>query len=64
MKPGGRLVIALNPRWAKTIQDVEDMGREIIGHVSDAGFAQADMELRNDLKPLGAVTVSAVVPLS
>lgn len=64
MKPGGRLVITLNPRWARTIQDVEDIGREIVAHVSGAGFVQAHMELRKDLKPVGAVAVSAVVPVS
>jgi ubiquinone/menaquinone biosynthesis C-methylase UbiE len=62
MKPGGDLVIALNPRRAKTVQDVEDMGREIIDHISSAGFPQAEMELRPDLKPAGAVTVLARAP--
>lgn len=61
LKPGGCLVTTLNPRWAKTPQDVEDMGREIAMHVSEAGFLPTNTEFRK-LKPLGAVTVTAVVP--
>jgi ubiquinone/menaquinone biosynthesis C-methylase UbiE len=61
LRPGGCLVIVLNPRWAKTPQDVEDMGREIRMHAVAAGFVHADTEFR-ELKPAGAVTVTAVVP--
>ncbi|MDB4894444.1 MAG: hypothetical protein JWN15_706 [Firmicutes bacterium] len=34
LKPGGLLVIALNPRWAKNAGDVEQMGRELFDHVA------------------------------
>jgi ubiquinone/menaquinone biosynthesis C-methylase UbiE len=61
LKPGGCLVITLNPRWAKTPQDVEDMGREITMRVSEAGFIHTNTEFRK-LKPAGAVTVTAIVP--
>lgn len=57
MKPGGLLVIALNPRWAKTAADVRDMGQEIVAHVTQAGFGDAHAEFRADLKPAGAVAV-------
>jgi ubiquinone/menaquinone biosynthesis C-methylase UbiE len=63
MKPGGRLVIALNPRWAKTTQDVEDMGREIVEHVSRGGFVHTNTEFRK-LKPVCAVVVTAVAEAS
>jgi ubiquinone/menaquinone biosynthesis C-methylase UbiE len=59
MKPGGLLVISLNPKWAKSMKDVEEMGREIMDQVSKAGFVQNDMEVRWDLKPFGAVAVTA-----
>lgn len=61
MKPGGRLVIALNPRWAKESRDVEDMGKEIVEHVSGGGFIHTDTEFRK-LKPKCAVVVTAVIP--
>lgn len=38
LKPGGLLVIALNPRWAYSLDDVRDMGAEIVSHVTNAGF--------------------------
>lgn len=59
IRPGGLLVVALNPRWAKTIDDVNDMGREIIDHLTKAGFIDAQADLRADLKPAGAVAVTA-----
>jgi hypothetical protein len=61
LKPGGCLVITLNPRWAKTPQDVEDMGREITMHASEAGFVPTNTEFRK-LKPAGAVAVTAIAP--
>jgi hypothetical protein len=48
-------------RWAKTTQDVEDMDREITMHISKAGFVPSSTEFR-ELKPAGAVAVTAVVP--
>jgi ubiquinone/menaquinone biosynthesis C-methylase UbiE len=59
LKPAGRLVISLNPRWAKTYQDVVDMGHEIVDMVAQAGFVDITTELRHDLKPAGAVIVIA-----
>lgn len=59
MKPGGLLGVALNPRWAKTADDVQAMGGEIMHHVMSAGFVQVSVELRPDLKPAGAVVVTA-----
>jgi hypothetical protein len=61
LRPGGCLVIVLNPRWAKTPRDVKDMGREIRAHAVAAGFLHADTEFRK-LKPAGAVAVTAVAP--
>lgn len=62
MRPCGVIVIALHPRWAKTTDDVRDMGREIVEHVIAAGFVGASAEVRPDLKPAGAVAVTAAVP--
>lgn len=62
MKPGGLLVISLNPRWAKTPGDVWDMGREILSLVTGAGFVAATVEGRADLRLFGAVSVSAKKP--
>ncbi len=61
LRPGGCLVVTLNPRWAKTPQDVADMGQEIVTHASGAGLAHTDTEFRK-LKPAGAVTITAVAP--
>jgi ubiquinone/menaquinone biosynthesis C-methylase UbiE len=62
LRPGGLLVISLCPRWANTTDDVRTMGQEIMDHVTKAGFVDAKAELRTDLKPCGAVAVSARVP--
>jgi SAM-dependent methyltransferase len=59
MKLNGRLVIALNPRWAKTHEDVVDMGHEMLEMVAEAGFVDITTDIRQDLKPAGAVTVIA-----
>jgi len=59
LKPGGRIVITLAPRWAKTFQDVEDMSQEIVTLVDQAGFTNTTVDLRMDLKPAGALTVMA-----
>jgi ubiquinone/menaquinone biosynthesis C-methylase UbiE len=61
LKPGACLVITLNPRWANTPQDVEDIGREITMHASEAGFVPTNTEFRK-LKPAGAVAVTAIAP--
>lgn len=62
LKPGGLLVIALNPRWAQIPDDVRDMGREILAAVVGAQFADAKVDIRPDLKPFGAVAVTARAP--
>lgn len=62
LKPGGLLVISLCPRWASSTDDVRTMGDEIVAHVTDAGFVGAKAEVRPDLKPYGAVAVSAKAP--
>lgn len=62
LKPGGMVVIALNPRWAASHDDVKDMGLEIVNHVTQTGFTQVAMETKEDIKPFGAVIVTAQVP--
>jgi ubiquinone/menaquinone biosynthesis C-methylase UbiE len=59
LKTGGRIVITLCPRWAKTFRDVEDMAQEIVALVNQAGFTNTTVDLRRDLKPAGALTVIA-----
>lgn len=61
LKPGGMVGIALNPRWAKSAAGVHEMGREIIGHLTLAGFVEAQVAFSPDLKPFGAVLVTARV---
>lgn len=59
LKPGGRIVITLAPRWAKTFQDVKDMSQEIVTLAEQAGLKDATVDLRMDIKPAGALTVVA-----
>lgn len=62
MRPGGLFVVSLNPRWAKSTDDVSEMGQEIVSHVTRAGFVQEEIQMRTDLKPFGAVSVSVRKP--
>ena len=59
LKPGGRLVITLTPMWAKSFEDVEDMSEEIADLVNQAGFINVSVDLRKDMKPAGALSVTA-----
>lgn len=62
LRPGGTLLVALNPVWAKTPADTRDMGREIQDLLAAAGFRIRDVAERGDFRPAGAVAVLAEMP--
>jgi len=61
LKPGGKVVLVLQPRWVKTRAEVEAIGREIAAHISSAGFSAPHVEVR-EMQPVASVAVSALRP--
>lgn len=57
MKPGGRIAIALQPRWAKTDAEVETVAEEIKTQLTSAGFNN----LKQHFKPMKPVTCFVIL---
>jgi len=55
LKPGGRLVITIQPMWVKTDQEVRDVGEKLLLQLKRAGFRQVRLETRQ-IKPITAVS--------
>jgi ubiquinone/menaquinone biosynthesis C-methylase UbiE len=55
LKPGGRVVITIQPMWAKTEQDVQSVSEKLILQLKQAGFRQVRLETRQ-IKPITAVS--------
>jgi len=53
LKPGGRVVITIQPIWAKTEQEVQSVGEKLILQLKQAGFRQVRLETRQ-IKPITA----------
>jgi ubiquinone/menaquinone biosynthesis C-methylase UbiE len=55
LKPGGRVVITIQPMWAKTEEEVQSVGEKLVFQLKRAGFKQVRLETRQ-IKPITAVS--------
>jgi len=60
LKPGGQLVLILQPIWAKSIEDVRDVGAQYLCMLTAEGFQQ----VRSVLQPMRPVASVAVLGTS
>ena len=55
LKPGGRIVITIQPMWAKTEADVQIVGEKLVAQFKQVGFKQIRLETRQ-IKPITALS--------
>ena len=55
LKPGGRIVITIQPMWAKTEADVRNVGEKLVMQFKQVGFKQVRLESRR-IKPITALS--------
>jgi ubiquinone/menaquinone biosynthesis C-methylase UbiE len=55
LKPGGRVVITIQPMWAKTEEEVRNVGEKLEFRLKQVGFKQVRLETRQ-LKPITTVS--------
>jgi ubiquinone/menaquinone biosynthesis C-methylase UbiE len=55
LKPGGRVVITIQPMWAKTEEDVQSVAEKLVFQLKQVGFKQVRLETRQ-LKPITAIS--------
>jgi ubiquinone/menaquinone biosynthesis C-methylase UbiE len=55
LKPGGRVVITIQPMWAKTEEEVQSVSEKLIFQLKQAGFKQVRLETRQ-IKPITTVS--------
>ncbi|GLV53439.1 hypothetical protein KDH_02930 [Dictyobacter sp. S3.2.2.5] len=54
LKRGGRVALILQPVWAKTDQEVKDIGAGLLSTLKHAGFQQTRLEFKS-MKPVSTV---------
>ena len=59
LKPGGRVLITIQPMWARTEEEVQNVGDKLISQLKQAGFKQVRLETRQ-LKPITAVSAIGI----
>ena len=59
LKPGGRLVITLQPMWAKTEEEVQLVAEKLMFQLKQVGFKQVRLETRQ-IKPITAVSTIGI----
>ena len=57
LKPGGRVVITIQPMWAKTEEEVQTVAEKLLFQLKQVGFKQVRLETRQS-KPI--ITVSGI----
>jgi ubiquinone/menaquinone biosynthesis C-methylase UbiE len=55
LKPGGRVVITIQPMWAKTEEEVQIVGQKLEYQLKKVGFKQVRLEARQ-MKPVTALS--------
>jgi ubiquinone/menaquinone biosynthesis C-methylase UbiE len=55
LKPGGRVVITIQPMWAKTEEQVQSVAEKLILQLKQVGFKQVRLETRQS-KPITTVS--------
>lgn len=56
LKPGGRLVVVLQPRWLKGAEAVEALAHKLVGQISQAGFRDVNA-VTKPMRPIPALAV-------
>ncbi len=46
LKPGGRVVITIQPMWAKTEEEVQSVAEKLVFQLKQVGFKQVRLETR------------------
>jgi ubiquinone/menaquinone biosynthesis C-methylase UbiE len=59
LRPGGRVVIIIQPMWAKTDEEVRTVGEKLELQLKQAGFKQVRLETR-PMKPISAVSGTGI----
>ena len=59
LKPGGRLVITIQPMWAKTEEQVQLVAEKLMFQLKQVGFKQVRLETRQ-IKPITAVSTIGI----
>jgi ubiquinone/menaquinone biosynthesis C-methylase UbiE len=57
LKPGGHIALILQPRWAKSVDDVKKIGEQYVTMLKEGGFLQ----VRSALQPMRPVASIAVL---
>ncbi len=55
LKPGGRVVITIQPMWAKTEKEVQSVAEKLVFQLKQVGFKQVRLETRR-IKPITTVS--------
>ena len=55
LKPGGRVVITIQPMWAKTEEEVQRVGETLTSQLKQTGFEQVRLETRQ-IRPITGVS--------
>jgi ubiquinone/menaquinone biosynthesis C-methylase UbiE len=55
LKPGGRIVITIQPMWAKTEEKVQSVAEKLVFQLKQVGFKQVRLETRQS-KPITTVS--------
>jgi ubiquinone/menaquinone biosynthesis C-methylase UbiE len=55
LKPGGRVVITIQPMWAKTEEEVQSVAEKLVFQLKQVGFKQVRLEARQS-KPITTVS--------
>lgn len=61
LKPGGRIAVTLQPRWADTEAMVEPIAQQLAARVAAAGYAEVRLSSRS-MRPVTALCVTGVHP--
>jgi ubiquinone/menaquinone biosynthesis C-methylase UbiE len=55
LRSGGRLVITIQPMWAKTEEEVQTVSAKLVSHLKQTGFKQVRLETKQ-LRPITTVS--------
>ena len=55
LRPGGRVVITIQPIWAKTEEEVQMVAEQLVSQLKRVGFKQVHLETKQ-IKPITAVS--------
>jgi ubiquinone/menaquinone biosynthesis C-methylase UbiE len=59
LKPGGQIALILQPRWAKSVDDVEKVGEQYVTMLKEARFQPVHTALQ-PMRPVASIAVLGV----